>query len=334
MTGRPLSTSGRIHMCSTFWGLAIIPLSRSLIARCSPTYAIVWGQTKFDEMNVVIIQKAFGISVSKQASVIHPPDQDGPPDTDVVFEEQSSEGSVPDPTTDKHQGKLMIDATVADQMIAYPTDLNLLNESRQQSERLIDALYEQGECTGKPRTYRRNARKEYLQIAKKKRKSKRALHKAIGKQLRYLRRNLKTLQDMLDYFKAPGQPFPLSVRDQRIYWVIQHIYEQQEEMWRSKTHRCDDRIVNIYQPYVRPIVRGKDKVNVEFGAKLGVSLQQGYARINTLSWDAYNENSDLIRQVEAYKAAQGYYPEAVIADGIYGSRANRAWLQLPAVLQH
>ncbi|MEM6846201.1 MAG: hypothetical protein AAF632_28580 [Bacteroidota bacterium] len=114
------------------------------------------------------------------------------------------------------------------------------------------------------------------------------MHKAIGKQLRYLRRNLKTLDSMLDHFEAPGQSFPLSARDQRIYWrgaaqVMQHIYAQQEGMYRSKTCRYDDRIVNIYQPYVRPIVRGKDKGNVEFGVKLGVSLQQGYTRINTLS---------------------------------------------------
>ncbi|MEM6845847.1 MAG: transposase [Bacteroidota bacterium] len=34
-----------------------------------------------------------------------------------------------------------------------------------------------------------------------------------------------------------------------------------------------------------------------------------------------------MRQVEAYRVAYGYYPEAVIADGIYGTRANRAWLK-------
>lgn len=60
---------------------------------------------------------------------------------------------------------------------------------------------------------------------------------------------------------------------------------------------------------------------------MGVSLQQGYARINTLSWDAYHEGSDLIQQVEAYRTAHGHYPEAVIADTIYGTRANRAWLK-------
>ena len=98
-------------------------------------------------------------------------------------------------------------------------------------------------------------------------------------------------------------------------------------MHRNKSHSVDDRIVNIYQPYVRPIVRGKDKAQVEFGAKIGVSQVDGYARINTFSWDAYNESTDLAKQVEAYKALKGYYPEVLIADQIYGNRANRAYLK-------
>jgi hypothetical protein len=122
-------------------------------------------------------------------------------------------------------------------------------------------------------------------------------------------------------------PFPLDPRDQRIYWVIQHIYSQQVQMYNEHTHSIDNRIVNIYQPYVRPIVRGKDKAQVEFGAKLGVSIQNGYARINTLSWEAYNEGTDLKKQVEAYKKLNGYYPEVVITDKIYGTRENRQWLK-------
>jgi hypothetical protein len=116
-------------------------------------------------------------------------------------------------------------------------------------------------------------------------------------------------------------------RDQRIYWVIQQIYEQQAQMHKERTHSIDNRIVNIYQPYVRPIVRGKDKAQVEFGAKLGVSIQDGYARINTLSWEAYNEGTDLKKQVEAYKRLNGCYPEVVITDKIYVTRENRQWLK-------
>ena len=98
-------------------------------------------------------------------------------------------------------------------------------------------------------------------------------------------------------------------------------------MYKEHIHSVDNRIVNIYQPYVRPIVRGKDKAQVEFGAKLGVSIQNGYARINTLSWEAYNEGSDLKKQVEAYKRLNGCYPKMVITDKIYGTRENRQWLK-------
>ena len=125
-----------------------------------------------------------------------------------AFPEVLTSGASAD--TDKPQGKLMIDATVTDEMIVYPTDLNLLNESREQSERLIDLLYEQGDWQAKPRTYRRNARTQYLQIVKKKRKSKKVLHKAIGQQLRYLRRNLKTINGMLDTFRRNIFPFSAS----------------------------------------------------------------------------------------------------------------------------
>ena len=98
-------------------------------------------------------------------------------------------------------------------------------------------------------------------------------------------------------------------------------------MYKDHTHSVENRIVNIYQPYIRPIVRGKDKANVEFRAKLGVSLNGGFARINTLSWAAYNESTDLKKKVEYFKRINGYYSQVVIADKIYGSHENRRWLK-------
>lgn len=224
-----------------------------------------------------------------------------------------------------NNGTLIVDATVADQMIAYPTDLGLLARSREESERIIDELCKVLNINEKPRTYRRLASKQYLNVARKKNKTKNELRKAIGGQLRYLRRNLKGINGLLD--KSPEMHFPLGTRDQRIFWVIQHIFDQQARMHKERVHSIDNRIVNIYQPYVRPIVRGKDKARVEFGAKLGVSMQNGYARINTLSWQAYNESTDLKKQVEDYKRLNGYYPKVVIADKIYGTRDNRQWLK-------
>ncbi|MDI9490864.1 MAG: hypothetical protein BWX72_00129 [Firmicutes bacterium ADurb.Bin080] len=47
-------------------------------------------------------------------------------------------------------------------------------------------------------------------------------------------------------------------------------------------HSIENQIVSICQSHIRPIVRGKDKVNVEFGMKLGVSMQIRSA--NQYSW--------------------------------------------------
>jgi hypothetical protein len=98
-------------------------------------------------------------------------------------------------------------------------------------------------------------------------------------------------------------------------------------MYRNRSCRCDDRIVSIHQPHVRPIIRGKAKSRTEFGAKISVSLVDGIAMVDHLGWDAFNESQDLRDQVERYTARYGYFPESVLADGIYGTRDNRKYLQ-------
>src|SRR5699024_1313661 len=89
--------------------------------------------------------------------------------------------------------------------------------------------------------------------------------------------------------------------------------------------RIDDRIVSISQPHVRPIVRGKAKAGTEFGAKVSVSLVNGYALMENLDWDNYNEGTTLQESAERYKSRFGHYPEAILADQIYRNRENRQY---------
>jgi len=287
------------------------------------------GADKFDAMTRQIILKSEGKEEEAQKDLdkYNNSQNNNKIDNrdDAKFISTNQTGSGQKPKSEKNKGILMMDATVADQMIAYPTDLGLLSKSREESERIIDSLCEKLELDEKPRTYRRIARKRYLNVAKKKNKSKNEIRKSVGQQLRYLKRNLKSIDNLLDKF--PGKKFPLEFRDQKIYWVIQHIHDQQTKMYTEHTHSVDNRIVNIYQPYVRPMVRGKDKAQVEFGSKLGVSLHNGYSRINKLSWEAYNESTELKEQVEEYKRLNGCYPKVVITDKIYGTRDNRQWLK-------
>lgn len=219
-----------------------------------------------------------------------------------------------------NRGKLIMDATCTPADIAYPTDLKLLNEAREKTEQIIDVMYAPfiGQRK-KPRTYRQRARHDYLAVAKQKKPGPNKIRKAIRKQLGYLRRNLKTIE-------ALTQEDLLRFLDKRLYrllLVAQELYRQQSRMYKDRRHTIADRIVSLYQPHVRPIVRGKVKSPVEFGAKISVSLVDGFSFVDTLSWDAFNESGDLVSQVEAYRHRFGFYPASVHVDRIYRTRDNR-----------
>jgi hypothetical protein len=265
-----------------------------------------------------------------------------------------------------NKGELLMDATVAPQGIAYPTDLNLLNDSREVSEIIIDSLMrkikeeikndkdhldflqaphgiiyrnigleaskdkleakiDRFTSIKKPRTYREVARRNYLNVAQSKRPSSKKIRAGIRKQLGYLNRNLKYINDLLDVF--PQMAFPIEESLQRYFWIIQLLYEQQKEMYDKKTHSIPARIVSIHQPHVRPIVRGKAKANTEFGAKIHLSLIDGFSFLDTISWDAFNEGTHLEEYVENYRIRYGFYPKKVLADKIYCTRSNRKWLK-------
>jgi len=218
-----------------------------------------------------------------------------------------------------NKGKMLIDATCTPADITFPTDLKILNEAREKSEKIIDILHRPHIGKNKkPRTYRKKARKQFLAIAKSKKVSKGKMRKAIRQQLGYLGRNLKTIDKL-------SQITPLLKLKNRMYkllLVINEVYRQQKWMYEQKAKRIDDRIVNIYQPHVRPIKRGKAGAATEFGAKISASAVDGYCFLDRLSWGAYNESADLIEQAKAYKDRFGCYPASIHADKIYRTINN------------
>ena len=221
-----------------------------------------------------------------------------------------------------NEGTLILDATCAPQAIRFPTDTSLLNEARLNTEGIIDSLHAAGLTEGKkPRTYRVIAKKQYNGFSKSRRKTGRSIRRTRRQQLNYLRRNLKHIDTVIQ--RHPGEWENALTRWQRERLaVIRTLYAQQREMYESGSTRIDDRIVSLSQPWVRPIVRGKQNAPVEFGAKVGMSDIDGFLRIEVLSWDAFNECLTLQDSVEAYRRAYGHYPERVLADTIYRTRDN------------
>ncbi len=224
----------------------------------------------------------------------------------------------------KNKGKLILDATAAPADITHPNDLRILNQARRQAEKIIDSLHQnrKNKLDKKPRTYRKKARKDYLKIAKKRRSSRKERINAIAKQLQYIKRNLSHIDNLIN---SGAELSSLSPRKYKMLLVVTEVYRQQLWMYENESNRIDDRIVNIAQPHIRPIVRGKAGKPVEFGAKLSVSCFDNYVFLDHLSWDNFNESGDFQKQVEEYKNYTGYYPSSVHVDKIYRTRENRAW---------
>lgn len=221
----------------------------------------------------------------------------------------------------KNEGTLRADATCAPASIRYPTDLSLLNEAREMTEHSIDVCHAPDAGTvEKPRTYRRKARKQYLAVAKKRKPGLKAVQRGIRQQLQYLRRNLETIR------RAYSERMSLlRGNEYRSLLVVNELYRQQRQMYDQKSRSIADRIVSISQPHVRPIVRGKVNAPVEFGAKISVVKAKGFAYLENLSWDAYNESGDLKQHIEAYRRRFGVYPKEVLVDAIYRTRDNRRY---------
>ena len=285
-------------------------------------------QVPFDASMLVHFRSRLGMAVIQQVNetliasqMPRAADEKPAQDQDSDHHDHGGSGS---PTPPIQTGELIIDATCTPADITYPTDLKVLNHAREITEQVIDVLHLplRGQVS-KPRTYRHKARQRFLAAAKSRRLSAAACRTAIGKQVRFLRRNLATIKRLLAHAGTS-----LCLLERVLYrklLVASEIYRQQELMYRQRVHRVDERIVNLAQPHVRPIIRGKAGTPVEFGAKISASCAHGFATLDRLSWSAFNEGGDLPLQAERYRARHGHYPAVIRADGIYRTRENRQW---------
>ena len=224
-----------------------------------------------------------------------------------------------------HGGTIKIDATCCDAEVRYPTDCNLLEDGSNLIDRLLDKF-----CTRhkiiKPRTRRVESRQAFIQLTRKKRKGKKLIDKTKLVQIRCLQADFQTFFDFLGKYSS-NLLACFSRRDCKWLMAAIKMYEQQKMMFEQNVRSCADRIISIYQPHLRPIVRGKAKAKVEFGAKIGASIVNGYTYVDHLSWDAYNESSDLVTQMELYKLRFGMLPQEVQADKLYLGKENRKYIK-------
>lgn len=219
-----------------------------------------------------------------------------------------------------------LDATVVPANIEFPTDTKLLNRCREWLVMVIKGMRRKLQIKEKIRTYRKVAEKFYVSFAKKRKKTKAMIRLARGKMLRFVRRNIKQLVLLLKVYGSRLKKKELKNIRERLE-VVREIYAQQWEMWKKKLSTVEDRIVSLHLPHIRPIVRGKDGKEVEFGPKVLFSWVGRFCFLDYLGFDAYNEAVLFPDSLERYKERFGRYPPSSTGDTIFGNRVNRAILK-------
>lgn len=319
------------HLCNLDDRDAVDQITENIYMQYFLGYSSFTNEPPFDASLFVEFRKRLGMdnlnAINERIVAIKTKMESSGRGKDKVSDDEQNNNSADDSSNTEHKGRLIMDATACPQDIAYPTDLNLLNDAREKLEELIDMVYHHDLHEQKPRTYREVGRKDYLQTAQKKNKSKKLIRKANREQLNYVRRDIKSIHQLLDVYEQKELPFPLKPREQKYLFVVQTLYDQQRQMYHTQTHSIEHRIVSIHQPHVRPIVRGKAQAKVEFGAKIHVSIIDGISFLDELSWDAFNEGSHMMDYVKKYKQRFGFYPREVLADQIYCTRINREALK-------
>ncbi len=174
-----------------------------------------FGDDDFDQMNQIIIAKALNFIVEENAKVYNKDDNKDDNNT----------------TNHQNSGKVQFDATITDADIKFPTDLSLLNDSREKSEKILGFICKTLSIET-PRTYKRVARASWLNLSKSKKKSYKQIQIGIKQQLNFLHRNLNNIYKIID-----NNETVLSVLDKKQYkylLVIKELYRQQLEMYQEK----------------------------------------------------------------------------------------------------
>lgn len=210
---------------------------------------------------------------------------------------------------------MITDATAVPVKIKYPQDTTLLNQARLNLEEMaIEMAHQLG--VANPRMYKREAKKKWTAFSRHPKSQKTSVRKQIRAQLQYIRRDLRYIDEFLE------QGGTLSDKQAVRLGVIRILFDQQWEMFITRTHRVADRIVSLQQPYIRPIQRGKARAKVEFGAKIDCSLREGIIDVERVDFNAFTEDKDLPATLDHYYDLHGHYPDEILVDTLYRTNAN------------
>ena len=214
------------------------------------------------------------------------------------------------------------DATCYESEMRYPTDQKLLWECNEKAYSIMCAVC-QRLGIHRPRTKFLDVEIANLAYVKQRKHSKsqqrkiiRRLIRLLGKILQEIRKTYRNYDDMEDV---------LTIKEKNVMEIVTKVYRQQKSHFENANPResIPDRIVSISKPYVRPIVRGKEVKNVEFGAKCNNILVDGISFIEKLSFNAFSEGTRLEHCIKMHKRLFKVDVKKIGGDAGYAGTANR-----------
>ncbi len=223
---------------------------------------------------------------------------------------------------------LLMDATCYEVYLRIPTDVKLLWEACTWLwEKQIPAL-----CTRNkiklPRSKFKDQKLKQLTYSKLRKKIHRKTYSRKRSLLKLLNKGILTLHELLGKIKSKG----FSEKNAEILLTIKVIYQQQKQLFEVPGTKISDRIVSIFKPYIRPIIRGKEHKPVEYGIKVHINQVGGINIIEHASYNAFNECKRLKDSVVRHQKMIGECTH-VAADGIYPTNENRTFLREQSI-QH
>lgn len=118
------------------------------------------------------------LAQSKVTPALEPAEASAEKKTDDVQGDTDGPDDDDKPEPPANGGAMIVDATCAPSQIRFAQDTALLNEARENTEAIIDALHTPG--SQKPRTYRKRAHTDYLKLVRCRRPGTKKIRKCIG----------------------------------------------------------------------------------------------------------------------------------------------------------
>jgi len=237
--------------------------------------------------------------------------------------------------------KLRLDTTVVEANIHYPTDAFLLGDGIRVITRAVKRIKKAGLALGVPFVNHTRKVKRILsgifrvvreRVSSTSPRLVKAEEKLLGLAKRVVARG-KEVQDKAREEINKGKGVARRALSELGEWLerMEKVIGQTEAVLRRERH-LPQRLVSLFDPGARPIVRGKARAPVEFGRKLLVGETEGGIISTYQVLEGNPADSTLLRPVvKGHRRLFRKRLKAVTTDRGFYSRENEDWLKKQAV---